>query len=190
MKAPTPPAVGPEVEPFPEMPHFDALPELDDPPSFCTIHSDHGLGLTLWSIPNAATIPSDKPALDVRLELAPDRSVIIGRMEGGRLEYLDPRYVPTPIVPGSGATILRNRGGNEDIYVSRGHFLMRGHAGGILLVNGVPRRGGGIRPPMNGTLLVAPQRRPLKKAEEYLIERGSAATIRLPNGTQLTLQAE
>lgn len=61
---------------------------------------------------------------------------------------------------------------------------------GILLVNGVPRRGGGIRPPLNGTRLVAPVRRRLEPAEEYVVERGRSATLRLPNGTEIDLHAD
>jgi hypothetical protein len=156
--------------------------------SVCTIHPDCGMGVTVWSLPEASR--TSKTDLDVRLELSPERPVIIGRAEGGEIEYLDPKYVPTRIVPTTGKTVLRHDGSDKDIYVSRGHFLMRSHAGGVMLVNGVPRRGGGIRPPMNGTYLMAPQTRWLEPGEDYLIVRGSAATIRLPNGTQLTLLAE
>jgi hypothetical protein len=61
--------------------------------------------------------------------------------------------------------------------------------GGILFRNGVPRRGGGIRPPKNGTWLVAPARRALHPGEEYLIEAGTALVVRLPNGTELRIDA-
>ena len=70
------------------------------------------------------------------------------------------------------------------------HFMLRGIRGGILFVNGVPRRGGGIRPPRNGTQLVAPEGRGLSPGEEYLIESGTAMVVRLPNGTELRIDAE
>jgi hypothetical protein len=181
-RPPTEPAL-----PLPEKIPF-TFPEDDATLSICTIHSDGGIGVTVWSLPEASR--TSKTGLDVRLELSPDRPVIIGRAEGGEIEYLDPKYVPTRIVPNTGKTVLRNDGSDKDIYVSRGHFLMRSHGGGIMLTNGVPRRGGGIRPPMNGTYLIAPQSRWLEPGEDYLIKRASAATIRLPNGTQLTLCAE
>jgi len=77
-----------------------------------------------------------------------------------------------------------------DNCVSRGHFLLRGSVTGILFVNGVPRAGGGIRPPLNGTELLEPECRSLGAGEEYLIEKGSAIKIRLPNATVIVLRAE
>lgn len=73
--------------------------------------------------------------------------------------------------------------------VSRAHFLVKAVPGGIVLVNGVPTRGGGIRPPTNGTRLVAPEVRELEPSEEYRIEFGTSAAIRLPNGTEIELRA-
>jgi hypothetical protein len=67
--------------------------------------------------------------------------------------------------------------------------MLLGVSRGILFVNGVPRRGGGIRPPLNGTRLVAPEGRVLSPSEEYLIESGSAMVVRLPNGTELRIDA-
>jgi hypothetical protein len=59
--------------------------------------------------------------------------------------------------------------------------MLRGVADGVVLTNGVPRAGGGIRPPVNGTWLVAPAARKLEPGEEVLIARGSVLVIRLPN---------
>jgi hypothetical protein len=73
--------------------------------------------------------------------------------------------------------------------VSRGHFMLRGSARGILFVNGVPRRGGGIRPPVNGTHLVQPVQRSFAEGDEYLVERGQGIKIRLPNFTEVTITA-
>ena len=157
-----------------------------DLPSLCTIESAGGCGATLWSLPTACIPCADS---EVQLQLSPDSAVIIGRMNGGEIEYLDPSYVPSPIMPGTGKTILQHGGAQQDLCVSRGHFMLRGHALGILLVNGVPRRGGGIRPPRNGTHLLEPEQRMLREAEEWVIERGSLATIRLPNDTKLTIRA-
>lgn len=165
------------------------LPALDtDPASYCTIHSDSGVGVTVWSLPTSRL--SSKVGLQCQLKLSPEAPVIIGRADGGEIEYLDPRYIPSPIMPGSGKTILKRNGAKEDVYVSRGHFMLRGHAHGVLLVNGVPRRGGGIRPPKNWTQLLAPENRILLPAEELVIERGAPVSIQLPNGTQLTIEAQ
>jgi hypothetical protein len=68
--------------------------------------------------------------------------------------------------------------------------MLRGSVQGILFVNGVPRRGGGIRPPMNGTKMLAPANRRMGRGEEYMIEKGTAIKIRLPNGTAILLGAE
>jgi hypothetical protein len=68
--------------------------------------------------------------------------------------------------------------------------MLRSIRGGIVFVNGVPRQGGGIRPPKNGTWLVAPAVRALRPGEEYLIEAGTALVVRLPNGTELQIDAK
>jgi hypothetical protein len=122
----------------------------------------------------------------LQLQIHPDRPVIVGRQQGGETPYLDPFYQPTPILPESGRTILRRSGGGEDRYVSRAHFMLRSHARGVVLVNGVPRRDGGTRAPLNGTWLLTPVRRLLGEGEEYLIEKGAAIRIWLPN--EVTVQ--
>jgi len=68
--------------------------------------------------------------------------------------------------------------------------MLRGSINGILLLNGVPRRGGGIRPPKNGTVMLEPDHRAMDDGEEFLIERGAVAKFRLPNGTVILLRAE
>ncbi len=123
------------------------------------------------------------------LQLQPEQAIIIGRQEGGQIDYLDPRYHPTRMVPNTGQAVVTTFG-ESDRRVSRGHFMLRGSAGGILLVNGVPRRGGGIRPPLNGTVMLQPVAREMLAGEEFLIEHGSTATIRLPNCTVICLGAD
>jgi hypothetical protein len=61
---------------------------------------------------------------------------------------------------------------------------------GIVFINGVPRPGGGIRPPKNGTIMLEPLYRWMGQGEEYLVERGTAIRIRLPNGTVILICAE
>jgi hypothetical protein len=68
--------------------------------------------------------------------------------------------------------------------------MLRSIRGGIVFVNGVPRKGGGIRPPKNGTRLIAPAGRDLLPEEEYLIDAGTAIVVRLPNGTELGINAK
>ena len=67
--------------------------------------------------------------------------------------------------------------------------MLKGSLNGILFVNGVPLRGGGIRPPINGTVMLEPECRLMHKGEDHMIERGKSATIRLPNGTVMLLGA-
>jgi hypothetical protein len=144
-----------------------------------------GSSLTLWSVAD----PAHATDLEFQVQIAPDRPAIVGRSNGYEVPYLDPAYRPTRIVPGTGQTVMLEDGHGRDIVVSRGHFMLRAHAGGILFVNGVPRRGGGIRPPLNGTWLLSPTRRLLNPEEEYLIEHGQAAVFFLPNRAEIRIEA-
>ena len=123
------------------------------------------------------------------LELAHGGSIVIGRQEGGGTEYLDPHYRPTQRMPGTQRRIVISHLEGKDVAVSRGHFMLVGSPLGILFVNGVPRRGGGIRPPINGTLLLEPAERSLGPGEELQIERGQSIKIRLPNYMEVLIAA-
>jgi hypothetical protein len=101
---------------------------------------------------------------------------------------MDPNYESTQIGP-DGKSVLASFGHGSDRCVSRGHFMLRGSPLGVLFVNGVPRSGGGIRPPVNGTKLVAPSARWFAEGEEFVVERGESIKICLPNGTQVTITA-
>src|SRR5215510_9629688 len=117
-----------EIAPHPASPEIAPAwtPHPDtDVPSLCTISSDGGPGVTVWSTPGVRRTAEAQS--QVTLQLSPDAPVIIGRQEGGEIEYLDPRYQPSPIMPGSGRTILQRDGRHQDIFVSRGHFMLRGH---------------------------------------------------------------
>jgi hypothetical protein len=160
-----------------------SVDESTSPVSSGSLYVLSGTPITLWQTP----LPGELTDTLGELRLEPDRPAVIGRQEGRDLEYLDPAYRPTQVLPATGRSVLRGR--QEDIFVSRGHFMLRAMAGGILFVNGVPRRGGGIRPPLNGTWLVDPESRPLGPAEEYPIERGEAVVIRLPNGSLIRIDA-
>lgn len=158
---------------------------MEAPETFLTLSQLSGPGVTLWSAPQAG---SDTVA-EHQLRLDPNRPVIIGRAEGYPVPYLDPAYRPTAVVPGTGESVLLSGGGRKDTVVSRGHFMLRAAGRGILLVNGVPGVGGGIRPPTNWTLLVSPLCRKLGPGEEYLIEGGDAVILELPNGARLQIAA-
>ena len=159
--------------------------DRDDGPSPGAISILSGSPLTTWSsLPLTARSPTE-----YALRLMPDSPVVVGRSHGHVPPYLDPAYRPTRIVPGTGQAVLHSGGYGTDICVSRAHFMLRGVSRGILFVNGVPRRGGGIRPPLNGTRLVAPEGRALSPGEEYLIQSGAAMVVRLPNGTELRIDA-
>jgi hypothetical protein len=160
--------------------------DRDDGPSPGEISILSGNPLTTWSsVPLTA-----RSQTEYALRLMPDSPVIVGRSNGWSPEYLDPAYLPTRMVPGTGQAVLHSGGYGTDIRVSRAHFMLRGVRGGILFVNGVPRRGGGIRPPRNGTRLVAPEGRGLSPGEEYLIGSGTGMVVRLPNGTEIRIDAE
>lgn len=167
--------------------------EADDGPrSSCHVSLLEGPPISVWVCPKTAvasdTIVRELPGL--ALSLAPDRLVVVGRSSGTHaVPYLDPAYRATPVVPDTGQSVLRGDG-ERDNRVSRAHFTLRGAAGGIVFTNGVPRLGGGIRPPLNGTWLLAPAVRFLDDGEEVLIERGGSMTLRLPNHCVLRLAAQ
>lgn len=127
---------------------------------------------------------------EAMLQLQPDECAVVGRQEGGETEYLDPRFTPTQLVPNTGQSVLSQGGHGYDKSVSRGHFTLRGSGHGIVLLNGVPRRGGGVRPPLNGTIMLSPAYRYMGPGEEYLIEPGATVRIRLPNGAIVSLKAD
>src|SRR6187401_1020836 len=115
--------------------------------SSCDFSILSGPSITIWMAGNAG----QETRNDLKLVIAPDRPVIIGRAEGNPVPYLDPSYHATTMLPGSGSTILRSDDQELNNRVSRAHFMLRAIPGGILIVNGVPKVGGGIRPPLNGT---------------------------------------
>ena len=153
--------------------------------SGCGLSVLSGTAVTLWSARETTRETRSQWRLTVRSDLP----VIIGRAEGRAVAYLDPAYRPTTIVPGTGRTILQNNGDGSDDLVSRAHFMLRAVAKGLVLVNGVPQRGGGIRPPLNWTLLCAPVRRFMEPCEEYCIALGSTIELLLPNKSQLRIDA-
>jgi hypothetical protein len=140
--------------------------------------------LTLWGCPGDC----EDTNATVQLRLSPQRPIVIGRAEGGSVPYLDPAYRPTTLLPNTGQTIMRGR--SSDHRVSRGHFMLRAGKGRIILVNGVPHRDGGIRPPMNGTKLLAPTKRRLDPGECYEIPCGTSVVLRLPNGAEIEIGCE
>jgi hypothetical protein len=145
-----------------------------------------GSPLTAWSSHPLTACNQTEYAI----RLMPDSPVVVGRYHGRVPPYLDPAYRPTRIVPGTEQAVLHSGGDGTDNRVSRAHFMLLGVSHGILFVNGVPRRGGGIRPPINGTRLVAPEGRVLSPGEQYRIESGTAMVVRLPNGTELRIDAD
>jgi hypothetical protein len=80
------------------------------------------------------------PTGELKIEVGPDRPLVIGRQDGGETPYLDPRYRPTPLAPNSARSILS--GHEKDLWVSRGHFMIKASPTGVVLVNGVPHREG------------------------------------------------
>lgn len=152
--------------------------------------------ISCWVCPQTSvSVLTSKEAVpdmvaELALGLAPGRLVVIGRATPDcPVPYLDPAYRATPTLPDSGACVLNGNDPSDDC-VSRAHFTLRGTAeGGVVFTNGVPRLGGGVRPPMNGTKLLAPTVRYLEPGEEVLILYGEAIAIRLPNHCVLQLRA-
>ncbi len=174
----------------PPAPPADSYPvevEEDAGTSHANLTFEGEGGVTLWG-DMGATRPGETAA-ETRLSLHPDRPLVVGRANACEVPYLDPKYIPTNVMPGSGQPVLNGGRDGLDVCVSRGHFLLKAAAGGIVLVNGVPARGGGVRPPRNWTQLVQPAWRRLGPAEEYLIRNGEAASIRLPNGVTIRIRA-
>ena len=164
------------------------------PLSHCGVALLEGRSVTFWTSPQTdvaiRTTVDTAPIPELALGLAPGRLVVVGRATSDcPVPYLDPAYRATPVVPDTRQSILH---GNDptDLYVSRAHFTLRSApGGGVVLINGVPRVGGGVRPPRNGTKLVAPAVRDLAPGEEVLIRYGEAVAIRLPNQCVLQLKA-
>src|SRR6187549_1152028 len=90
-----------------------------------------GPNVSLWSIATATEGETDG---EFKLELQPDQTVVIGRQEGGRIEYLDARYQPTQLLPNSSQRVVGCRNNEADKCVSRGHFMLQGSPSGISLV--------------------------------------------------------
>jgi hypothetical protein len=146
-----------------------------------------------WTPGSSATMWAGDVArstdVEYEVKVRPDRPIVIGRAEGYDVPYLDPTYKATQVLPGTGQSVMKQGGHDRDIVVSRGHFMLRADPSGIVFVNGVPHREGGIRPPMNGTWMLAPTKRKLDPEETYLIEHGQAATFWLPNGAEVRIDA-
>ncbi len=140
--------------------------------------------VNLWS-----RVPFSQADGQFTTDLAPGQELVIGRQEGGHLEYLDPKYQPTQLMPGSFRPIVTSSREGKDTSVSRGHFMLKGSPQGILFVNGVPKRGGGIRPPTNWTWMLEPHRRLLHPAEEIAIHPGTRVKLYLPNATVILIVA-
>jgi len=169
---------------MPDAPNYPDVESATDSSAVLQVTSGPS-ALTLWS----ATDTAQATDAEFRVQISPDRPVIVGRSEGHEVPYLDPTYTPTRVVPGTGQTVMRNDGRGDDINVSRGHFMLRADPGGVLFVNGVPHREGGIRPPVNGTWLLSPTRRKLDPEEAYLIEHGQIAVFFLPNRAEIRIEA-
>ena len=165
----------------------DPQTDTDEAVSLGSLSVLSGECLTVWGAGPASGDTDLERECALRLE--PDRPAIVGRAEGSEVPYLDPAYRPTTVLPGTARTVLHSGGHGRDLCLSRGHFMLRATPAGILLVNGVPRRGGGMRPPVNGTRLLLPDQRWLLPGEEYVIEHGTHVVLWLPNGSEVRIDA-
>ena len=163
--------------------------------SRCHVALLEGHPVAFWTCPQTdvtvrTTTEVPRAIAELALALAPDRLVVVGRSTGrSPVPYLDPAYRATTLLPDTQRSVLLGDR-RTDHWVSRAHFTLRGAPnGGVVFTNGVPRAGGGVRSPLNGTWLVAPAERALEPGEEILIACGAAVVIRLPNRCVLQLKA-
>lgn len=156
-------------------------------PCTATLSLLQGTALTITSTNYPTPVPDS--CTQVRLELQPDQPTIVGRCPDPNYEvpYLEVGYHSFDLMPGTCESVLQYT--ERDLIVSRAHFMLKQLGAGVLFTNGVPRRGGGIRPPLNGTRLLTPEDRLIEPAEELFIPRGEEITIRLPNDTILEIAA-
>ncbi len=149
-------------------------------------HSVASISISEGAAVNFYSAIGGKSQTEARQVLSPENPIaVIGRMEGEAPPYLDKKFIATQIMPGGGRAVKYS-----DTMVSRAHFMLKYHPEGILIVNGVPREGGGIRAPIHGTQLLSPENRSMKDGEAHLVEKGKSAKIRLPGGTVLLINAE
>lgn len=121
---------------------MERCPEAEDVGTSGLTLTTPGLsGLTAWSLGEVTPGPEGR----LRTQLRPDCPLVVGRQEGGETPYLDPRYRPTRLAPGSSRTVLTGDA-KADGWVSRGHFMLTYHARGVVLTNGVPHRGAAYAP--------------------------------------------
>ena len=150
-----------------------------------------GPQLHLWSRIHHRLNANKTSDSDERFYIDQETPQIIGRPlpDGERPEYLDERYLVTPLVNtlAGPQTILS---GKDDDLISGGHLMLRYHPSGLVVVNAVPRKGGGLRAPTNATWVISPEHRKLMPKEFYLIEHGRTARIWLPNGTALLISVD
>jgi hypothetical protein len=175
-------------------PDFSSTEDVSQ--SRCHVSLLDGNSITFWTCPQTdvavrTTVDGQRRALtELAISLSPERLVVVGRSTGrSPVPYLDQAYRATTMLPDTQQSVLL---GDErtDIWVSRAHFTLRATEGrGVVFTNGVPRAGGGIRPPINGTWLVAPLPRLLNPGEDLLIAWGETVAIRLPNHCVLQLRA-
>ena len=144
-----------------------------------------GLGVSLGGLSITDTMclgAVDTKTEDYPVGLAHGKGLVIGRQEGGGTEYLDSRFRPTQRMPGTYQRVVVDAHRPGDNFVSRGHFTMIGSPFGIIFVNGVPRRGGGIRPPVNWTQMIEPQQRTMAPGERFVVAPGTI--IKITNSTR------
>ena len=164
-----------------------ARPDVDGAVSCGSLIVESGEPVTLWSGDATTWKETDARAA---LRIPERQHVVIGRQHDGPIEYLHPNFQPTHLLPQTGQSVPNRDGDEPATWVSRGHFMLRAWHVGLVLVNGVPRPGGFIRPPLNGTLMLRPDYRAMHPREEFLIEPRALARIRLPNGTVISIQAD
>lgn len=156
-----------------------------EPSSSVSLTWSPGSCATMW-----ATDVWRTTDVEYQVKVSPHRPIVIGRSDGYDVPYLDPAYKATRVLPGTGQCVMLQDGNDRDIVVSRGHFMLKADPAGVIFVNGVPHREGGIRPPLNGTWVLAPSHRKLDPEETVLIEHGQAATFWLPNGAEVRIDAQ
>src|SRR4051812_44419622 len=104
-----------------------------EPDSYVSLTWSPGSHATMW-----ATDVSRSTNVEYQVKVSPHRPVVIGRAEGHDVPYLDPAYKATRVLPGTGQSVMLHDGREQDISVSRGHFMLKADPAGVVFVNGVP----------------------------------------------------
>ena len=95
-------AVGNVFTVFPDAGEGESAPDISLSLTFMG-----GPVVNVWA--TGDTLTAGRTDGELRLQLQPDQPVVIGRQQGGEIEYLDPQYRPTQSLPACSDCIFHGR---------------------------------------------------------------------------------